>query len=1126
MTTESEQDSADERLEQVLAEFLLAQEQGTPIDEQRFIAQHPDLAQELASFFRNRNAMQQIAEQVLPHELPTVGGEAADRRLGQGLGSFGDYELLAEIARGGMGVVYRAKQGSLQRTVALKMVLAGDRASAAELARFRQEAEAAARLDHPHIVPVYEVGEHDGRRYYTMKLIEGGDLNGQLGRLRQEPKSAARLVEQVARAVHFAHQHGILHRDLKPANILIDQMGEPHVADFGLARLTDSNNKVTQTGAALGTPGYMAPEQIRGEKLLTTQADVYSLGAILYVCLTGQTPFQGANAWEAMQKALDNDPPSPRAANPKIDRDLETICKKALERDPAQRYDSAAALADDLSRWLKHEPIEARPPGPIRRGLKWVRRHPAWTTLFTMAMVMLVIVGNAFWRERQANQRAEGFLYRTLLALAEREWSAGAIFNAREALAKCPKERRGWEWAFVRRLCYVTPGHRLGDFPQPFPDGGFSADGRRMCAIDETGTARVWDAFTRREIGQIKLTGKGFPRAALSPDGKQLAVVFQSMVQVFQVEGMVEQWKWEGKTTVDELAFSPSGKTLAVLAHPANTYLADTPPQRAELVLLETDSGKIRLQESLAESKYSFTGWMSFAADGRLFVFDSADQKSSPDGSRIPSLLAFHADRGKRLPDVVIANPPDKTFSENPMAISPDGRLVVFVHPHGNSYVEIRRIEDGTSTAIPMSPGEASAVTFSSDSKRLAFITSELNLDLDDLKLHDALPTFGPMLALAGKNQPFLLQAHVVDVTSGKEVAIFRGFDGRWGTLRFSPDGKTLMALGGTYKEEYAAPVEASGQIVLWNVEERATARLLSANTQAIHDLEVNSDGKRILTAHEDQVVRVWDATSGALLREITGHNRPVKSLSIGNDQHQVLVASGSQVILWNYETGRLERTFTAEANGPDWNIASAALRPDGKQIAIVNSYNKQVLVIDAASGRTEFEIDGNAQFVSYSPDGKLLAIPYQFDLHGELKIVDTASGQVRHNFQTEQKMEFFRTGWGYLRATFSPDSRYVAAVGNIGGAHLYDLRSGKLLRTMTGHSTTVWDAAFTSDSSRLATSGYSDGTVKLWSVATGEEVHTLRGHAGNVTGLAFSPDDSRLFSADRNGVVRIWESR
>lgn len=596
-------------------------------------------------------------------------------------------------------------------------------------------------------------------------------------------------------------------------------------------------------------------------------------------------------------------------------------------------------------------------------------------------------------------------------------------------------------------------------------------------------------------------------------------------VRVFQVEGKIERWKWEAANPVRQLGFSPSGKTVALLTYPAPTYRADTPPPKAELALLEGENGQVRMREPLAESKYSFTGWMSFVAEGKLLVFDSAGQKLSSEKVRIPTLLAFEADRGERLAEISFPHPHNNGMWGEPAAVSPDGRLVAILHPHGSSHVELRPLAGGTGTQIPLNGGQAFGFTFTLDSKRLAYFTSELNLDLDDLKLHDSLPTFGPLFALAGKSQPYLLQAHVVDVPTGKELATFLGYSGRSGRLRFSPDGKTLMAFGGNYPEKYPTPMEAAGEVVLWNVEERATARMLSANTKALHDLAVSPDGKRLVTVGEDKVVRVWDAASGALAHELTGHQSPTPCLSLGNDPHQILVPSGQSVVLWNMETGKLLRTYAEEQNGPSWSVRCAAMRPDGKQIALSDIAGKIVL-IDAESGKREFEIDKVGSHLRYSLDGKLLAIPYQFDLHGELKIVDTASGKVRHHFRTEPKMEFFRTGWGYLRATFSPDGRYVAAVGNVGGAHLYDLRSGKLLHKMQGHGTTVWDAAFTSDGSRLATSGYSDGTVKLWSVATGEEVHTLRGHEGHVTGVAFSPDDSRLFSADTSGVVRIWEAR
>ena len=320
-------------------------------------------------------------------------------RAAELLGELGDYELLEEIGRGGQGVVFRARQKSLNRIIALKVIRLGQWASKVHLKRFRLEAEAAARLEHPGIVPIHEVGERDGSCYFSMKFIEGGQLDEVVRRTPMSIRQAADLIAKVARTVHYAHGHGILHRDIKPGNILLDAKGEPHLTDFGLARLVESESSVTQTLDVLGTPSYMAPEQAVGNNAAVSSAtDVYGLGAVLYQLLTGQPPFAGGTTYETIKLLEDTEPRPPRLLNPKVDRDLSTICLKCLEKDPKRRYSSALALAEDLERWLKHEPIAARRVGPLVRGKKWVRRNPSMAFMAAMLLALAVPLGVMVWK--------------------------------------------------------------------------------------------------------------------------------------------------------------------------------------------------------------------------------------------------------------------------------------------------------------------------------------------------------------------------------------------------------------------------------------------------------------------------------------------------------------------------------------------------------------------------------------------------------------------------------------------------------------------------------------------------------------------------------------------------------
>ena len=310
-----------------------------------------------------------------------------------------DYELLEEIGRGGQGVVYRARQKSLNRTVAIKIIGISNGRTKAHLKRFRLEAEAAAKLNHPFVVPIHEIGQRKGRCYFSMGLVEGGRLDQIAKREPMSPRQATEVIAKLARTVHYAHQHGIIHRDIKPGNILLDTKGEPHLTDFGVARLLETENDATCTIEVSGTPSYMAPEQAHANNgHVSSATDVYGLGAVLYQLLAGQPPFTGGTPFETVRLLLETEPRQPRLLNPKVDRDLSTICLKCLEKDPKRRYSSALALGEDLEHWLRHEPIRARRTGVLARGRKWIRRSPAAAALVVMSALLASAVGVIVWK--------------------------------------------------------------------------------------------------------------------------------------------------------------------------------------------------------------------------------------------------------------------------------------------------------------------------------------------------------------------------------------------------------------------------------------------------------------------------------------------------------------------------------------------------------------------------------------------------------------------------------------------------------------------------------------------------------------------------------------------------------
>ncbi len=473
--------------------------------------------------------------------VPGSGGPSADSGLEGALARsdgeirpgrrVGDYELLDEIARGGMGVVYRARHVKIGRLVALKMIKAGELAEAGDVARFNAEIQAAVHLDHAHIVPIYEVGEHHGRPYFCMRLIEGGSLAAALPVLRHQPRELVRILALVARAIQYAHQHGILHRDLKPSNILLSRVepasgkssGEiavapfatlppaesppalsefsPYVTDFGLAKRFEADSRLTQSGAVMGTPAYIPPEQASGKRgNISITSDVYALGAIFYEGLSGRPPFVGATVADILFQVFEAEPVRPSLLDPATDKDLETICLKCLEKDGARRYASAGLLADDLERWLRGEPIEARPTTTWERGVKWVRRHQpiAWLAGFLALVIMtsLIVMGIlladakrsaekarenliAFQNEaakrktiQEAAKTTEGIAEKEAVTRDDSEALAKAYAQAFDSIAKSTDRvsgvvERGWTITNLERLGTAIERYqkRTGHFP-------------------------------------------------------------------------------------------------------------------------------------------------------------------------------------------------------------------------------------------------------------------------------------------------------------------------------------------------------------------------------------------------------------------------------------------------------------------------------------------------------------------------------------------------------------------------------------------------------------------------------------------------------------------------------------
>ena len=641
-----------------------------------------------------------------PPKLPASAGEAATlpasgpaspgATLGTQVRYFGDYELLEEVARGGMGVVYRARQASLNRIVAVKMILAGQLATQADHDRFHSEAQAAAQLDHPNVVPVFEVGEYQGQLYFSMGYVDGNSLATRLTEGPMPPKEAAEIVRTVAEAVEYAHRQGVIHRNVKPSNILIDSKGRPRVTDFGLAKRVDSGSDLTATGQVLGTPSYMAPEQAAGQiKAVGPSADIYALGALLYATLTGRPPFQAATALETMHQVLDREPVPPRQLNPAVPKDLETIALKCLEKSMPRRYTTAQAMADDLQRYLDGRPILARPVGRWEHAWRWCRRQPVVAGLAAAVAVTLVagtVISSIFavrastekdrandnaeqaaTEKDRANEsakradqkaaeasrsateaqrktkeaedereKAEQNQYRISIALAQQKWLSNYVDGVEAILDACPVRSAIGSGAILKRLCHLDL-LSLRDANRVC----FSSDDKRVATASFAGTASVWDAVS----GQHLLTLRGHKDAVVSvcfsPNDKRLATASaDNTAKIWDPANGKEVLTLRGHTArVENACFSPDGKRLATASWDHTAKIWDAASGQ-DLLTLSTPKENVYSVCFSPDGKRVATGGVGAAriwdaSDGREVLVLQGHMGSlsqvcfSPDGERL-----------------------------------------------------------------------------------------------------------------------------------------------------------------------------------------------------------------------------------------------------------------------------------------------------------------------------------------------------------------------------------------------------------------------------------------------------------------------------------------------------------
>lgn len=1086
----------DPEFQSLLVGCMESLERGETIDRAALAKDFPKFAGEIGQFLDDRKLLEKVASDfgdVDPSRVaisayePTMasGTGADDFAVGDTVRYIGEYEILEEIARGGMGVVFKARQQKLKRIVALKMILAGRLADSTDVERFQREARAAGKLKHPCIVPVHEIGEHDSRHYFTMDYVERRSLAEAIREETLAPRAAAKLVQATAGAVQYAHEQGIVHRDLKPANILLDRNSQPQVTDFGLARMLESVDEesraeLTASGQILGTPSYMSPEQASGKQdLVGPASDIYSLGAILYASLTGRAPFVTDSPVDTLLQVMKNEPVSPQNLNPSVPRDLETICLKCLTKESHKRYGTAQELADDLGRFLEGRPVLARPVGTISKTVRWCRRNKVVASLLGLVFASMA-AGTAIsaFYAKAANEHAENEAVQRIAAEESRQEAEAERDSATKArrlaeqrgdalrrqlyIAEMPRSQDAWDDGNVARVMKILQQH----VPR---DGEEDLRGFEWHYLKGLTESSLLTIDTGREVRD----------AAISPDGSTIAIVGAATLSVHSLETgeSAGQFPLPPAGSSFGLSYDSSGDLLCVDS--GRTWLWNL--QSKELVWVN-------------KGPYGCI-WCAFTPDDSRIVTAGNNWEK-----KTAQIQVRAADDGELLREIPI---PTVIYAA---ALAHSGETV-FAACHDN---RVREWDVRTGGLVKewACPAAVVAMTFAPDGRFLLFGNGDGRLERHDAisgkRLHLwgnhrtafndlVVDAAGDQFAAAGSSQI----VHLFDAKTGEPIKEFRGHAAEIVDVQYRPGFHELVSC------------DRSGVVHVWDSRSKQGILPLDGVAFEAADVAFSPDSRWFACAEgiswnreRKGAVRLLDLNDGTPGPVLDGHENGAFGVAFTETQ---IFSAGEDGRLVTWDLGSFEQVRTRTFDQP----LSALAVSGNKDVMAIGTWNGDVIVLDdpEAEPAMEFQAVDNGweiDSVAVSPDGRFVA--------------GASTRDLRVRDWRQDKTVLDAQGISSRAVAFDSTGQQMAAASN-GNVIIYDTETWKVIHEIKAHSQPIAGLAFHPSSTQLATRSV-DGTLKLWETNTWQNLLT-RSLAGTSQHDRHDPvfsQDGRFLVADRDG--------